>query len=242
MRAPASFKRRITSRDPVQTATAAYYYGRGAQPYDGPGFTLPIGIVSTDQLFDSRSLLQTVLRSTLTPRPSVLKGGHGALQVSPEAATVTVRVPCRYANLGCGGILALGPSVRANAARPPRIRSLGFAQFVVPRGRGSATVKIPLNVHGRSPALAHKTGASHPELDVHQSQGPDQHHHKDDHAHQRTRAAKLTAAAPGIRALGTPQSRFGQGRNPIDGLEKAAQSAAASLAGDPAEPSIRNFS
>ncbi|MDQ2897725.1 MAG: hypothetical protein M3Y09_19160 [Actinomycetota bacterium] len=153
----ASFKRRITFRDPVQTATVAYYYGKGGQP-DGPGFTLPIGIVSTDQICDSRSLLQKVLRSTLTVRPSVLKGARGTLQVSAKSAAVTVRVPCRYAKLGCDGILAVGPSGRADAGRRPRTSSLGFAQFVVARGRGSATVNIPLTAQGRSLALAHKLG------------------------------------------------------------------------------------
>jgi hypothetical protein len=153
----ASFTRRITFRNPVQTATEAYYYGIAGQP-DGPGFTLPIAIVSTDQICDSRSLLQKLLRSTLTLRPSVLKGARGTLQVSPESAAVTVRIPCRYATLGCDGILAVGPSVRADAGRRLRARSLGFVQFVVPPGRGSATVKVRLTAHGRSLALAHKLG------------------------------------------------------------------------------------
>jgi hypothetical protein len=157
----ASITHRITFRNPKQNVVIAYENGIVGGPSGGPGVTDPIGIVNWGQACDSQTLLQKVELSTLKLRPAVLlHRPSGALHLSGASATVTVGIPCRYAQLGCDGTveLLLKSSARHRASRTPAARELGLAQFLAPAGRRSARVAIKLNAYGGALARAHKLG------------------------------------------------------------------------------------
>jgi hypothetical protein len=160
----ASITHRITFRDPVENIVIAYEQGILGGPPGGPGVTEPIGLVREGavQACDSRTLLQKVELSTLKLRPAVLLGRpSGALHLSGASATVTVGIPCRYAQLGCDGtveLLSVKSNARHKASRTPGARELGRAQFLAAAGRRSARVAITLNAYGSALARAHKLG------------------------------------------------------------------------------------
>ena len=157
----ASITRRITFRDPRRYLVIAYQnrYPLGG---GGPDFNDPIGILNHGQACDSRTLVQKIELSTLKLRPAApLHHPSGLLDLSGASATVTVRIPCRYAQLGCDGILnLLSTNTRAqhSARRTPTARELGRVQFLARAGRRSARVAIKLNAYGSALARAHHLG------------------------------------------------------------------------------------
>jgi hypothetical protein len=184
----ASVTRRLTFRDPEETWQIAYFWKQvwGSQTEvvpdpahpnhtitvtkpvlvdsNVPNFDLPLGVVYSPAC-DSRSALQKAGLAALKLKPTVLSAQSGFLRVFDTGATVTVRLPCVYARLGCDGVLEVD-SITAGRKRKARMastgnrkaRELGIAKFVARAGHRSATVTINLNSYGVLLARAHKLG------------------------------------------------------------------------------------